>query len=76
LNRAKAYAGLAAACKALGRNAEALRANMSLIIFFDDKARVSVAFREAIELLEAEGRTREAERLRQELNERYGSTEQ
>lgn len=76
LNRANAYAGLAAACKALGRNAEALRANMSLIIFFDDKTRVSVAFREAIELLEAEGRTREAERLRQELNERYGSTEQ
>ncbi len=71
--RAKAYAGLAKACKALQLNAEALRANMSLIIFFDDKALVSEAFREAIALLEAEGRTREAEGLRQELNERYGN---
>lgn len=75
LNRAKAYGGLAAACKALGQNAEALRANMSLIIFFDDKERVTPAFREAIALLTAEGRTREADRLRQELKERYNVTE-
>jgi hypothetical protein len=47
-----------------------------LIIFFDDKDRVSVAFREAIALLEAEGRTREAERLRKECAERYGDATQ
>lgn len=70
--RARAYSGLAAACKSLGLSAEALRANMSLIIFFDDKERVSLAFRDAIAILEAEGRTKEAERLRQELTERYG----
>jgi tetratricopeptide (TPR) repeat protein len=75
LNRAKAYTGLASACKAAGLNAEALRANMSLIIFFDDKERVTKAFQEAIALLDAEGRTREADRLRQELNERYGAAQ-
>jgi hypothetical protein len=48
---------------------------MSLIIFFDDKERVTPAFREAIALLTAEGRTREADRLRQELKERYNVTE-
>ena len=74
--RARGYSGLAAACRALALNAEALRANMSLIIFFDDKDRVTVAFREAIALLEAEGRTREAERLRKECAERYGDATQ
>ena len=48
---------------------------MSLIIFFDDKERVTKAFQEAIALLDAEGRTREADRLRQELNERYGAAQ-
>jgi tetratricopeptide (TPR) repeat protein len=76
LYRAKAYTGLAAACKALGLNAEALRANMSLIIFFEDKDRTPQAFKEAIALLEAEGKTREADRLRQELAERYPTQEQ
>lgn len=74
LLRAKSYSGLAASCKALQLNAEALRANMSLIIFFDDKARVTTAFQEAISLLELEGRKREADALRQELNDRYGVT--
>jgi TolA-binding protein len=76
LNRAKAYVGLAAACKALGLNAEALRANMSLIIFFEDKERTPQAFKEAIALLEAEGKTNEANRLRQEMAERYPAQEQ
>lgn len=71
--RVRAYAGMAKACKAMNLNAEALRANMSLIIFFDDKVRVSEAFRDAIQLLEAEGRTQEASRLRQEFAERYGN---
>jgi hypothetical protein len=71
--RVRAYTGLAKACKAMNLNVEALRANMSLIIFFDDKERVSEAFRDAIEILDAEGRSQEANRLRQEFAERYGN---
>lgn len=71
LARAQAYAGLAAACDALGLRDEALRASMSLIIFYDDKTLVPAAFRAAIANLRAQGRADEAETLRREFAQRY-----
>ena len=56
----------------LGEKDAALRAYMNLIIFYDDPALVPEAFRGAIGLLEAAGRTREAETLRAECRQRYG----
>ena len=73
--RAKATEGLALACAALGRDAEALRADMGLIIFFDDPVLVPAAFRRAIARLEAQGRADEAETLRAELKQRYPDAE-
>lgn len=70
--RGRAYAGLAKAEAQLGAKDAALRAYMNLIIFYDDPALVPEAFRGAIALLEAEGRTREAETLREECRQRYG----
>ncbi len=69
--RAQAYAGIARTCAALGLTKDALRANMSLIIFFEDDTLVPEAYRSAIALLEAEGRTDEASTLRQEFQNRY-----
>lgn len=69
--RAQAYAGLAAACAALGDADGALRANMALIIFFDDEALVPGAFRAAIATLEAQGLEGEAKALREEFAQRY-----
>lgn len=69
--RAQAYAGLAAACAALGDADGALRANMALIIFFDDEALVPGAFRAAIATLEAQGLAGEAKALREEFAQRY-----
>ena len=69
--RAQAYAGLAAACAALGDADGALRANMALIIFFDDEALVPAAFRAAIAALEAQGLEGEAKALRAEFAQRY-----
>lgn len=71
----QAFAGLAEACGQLGESAEALRANMNLIIFYDDPVYVPEAFRRAIALLEAQGRTEEATRLREELAQRYPNQE-
>lgn len=70
--RGRAYALLAKAEAQLGEREAALRAYMNLIIFYDDPAIVPEAFRGAIALLEAEGRTREAETLRAECRQRYG----
>ncbi len=69
--RARAYAGLATACTALKRTDEALRAHMSLIIFFNDPQLVPAAYRGAIEILEAQQRTNEAQTLRAEFKQRY-----
>lgn len=73
LARAQAYAGLAAACDALGLRDEALRANMSLIIFYDDKTLVPAAFRAAIANLRGQGRSDEADTLQKEFAQRYPS---
>ena len=69
--RARAYAGLAAACDALGLREEALRANMSLVIFYEDKDLVPAAFRAAIANLRAQGRPDEAKTLEAEFAQRY-----
>ena len=69
--RARAYAGLAAACDALGLREEALRANMSLIIFYEDKDLVPAAFRAAIANLRAQDRPDEAKTLEAEFAQRY-----
>ena len=70
--RALAAAG-AAACDALGLRDEALRANMSLIIFYDDKTLVPAAFRAAIANLRGQGRSDEADTLQNEFAQRYPS---
>ncbi len=69
--RAQALTGQAVACAALGLQDEALRADMALIIFFDDATQVPAAFRRAIANLEAQGRTNEAKTLRDEFAQRY-----
>lgn len=74
--RGRAYAALGAAEEALGNPQAALKAYMHLIIFYDDPALVPEAFRGAIALLEREGRTREAETLRAECRQRYGTSPQ
>lgn len=70
--RARAFGGLAKAARAQGKLAEALRANMNLIIFFDDPEIVPEAFREAVIILEGQGRADEAGTLREECKTRYG----
>ncbi len=67
----KSYAGKAAACRALGQVDEALRANMSMIIFFDDQEFVPQAYQSAIELLEEKGETQQAATLKAEFAQRY-----
>ncbi len=69
--RARAYAGFATACTVLDRPEEALRAHMSLIIFFDDATLVPAAYRGAIEILQSQQREHEASTLREELKQRY-----
>lgn len=73
--RAEALAGLSQACAALGLRDEALRADMNLIIFYDDPSLVPAAFRRAIANLEAQGRTDEAKALKAELAQRYPQKE-
>ncbi len=73
--RAEALTGLALACGALGQRDDALRADMNLIIFFDDATLVPAAFRRAIANLEAQGRTAEAKTLRAEFAQRYPQQE-
>ncbi len=68
---ARAYAGLAQACATLGAKEEALRANLSVIIFFDDPVLVPAAFRAAIAALREEGRDTEAKSLQDEFAQRY-----
>ena len=69
--RAQAYAGLAEVCQSLGDNEAALRANMCLIIFFDDTELVPKAFRWVIKYLNQAGRGAEAQGLRAEFKQRY-----
>ena len=71
--QAEALTGLAKACAALNLPEEALRADMRLIIFYDDPAIVSAAFDRAISNLNALGRTAEAENLKAEKAQRYPS---
>ncbi len=73
--RAEAFDGLAVACRALDLPEEALRADMNLIIFFDDPTFVPAAFRRAIATLRAQGRNAEAETLQAELTQRYPQEE-
>lgn len=73
--RAKALAGLSRACAVLGLQDEALRADMNLIIFYDDPTLVPEAFRRAIANLEARGRADEAKTLRSEWLQRYPQKE-
>lgn len=73
--RAEALAGLSQACAALGLRDEALRADMNLIIFYDDPTFVPAAFRRAIANLEAQGRTAEAKTLQTEMAQRYPQKE-
>lgn len=71
--RGKAFDGLAQAYLALGDSEQELRADMNLIIFYDDPVLVPAAFRRAIGTLEKLGRTKEAETLRKECEQRYGA---
>lgn len=73
--RAEALAGLSQVCSALHLRDEALRADMNLIIFYDDPTFVPAAFHRAIANLEAQGRTGEAKTLRTELSQRYPQKE-
>ncbi len=68
---ARSYAGLAEATRKLGAVDEALRANMSIIIFFDDANIVPTAYRNAIEILEEKGETQQAASLKVEFAQRY-----
>ncbi len=74
-NKAEAYAGLAQVCREDDPDA-ALRANMNLIIFYDDAALVSDAFRRAIDILSSQGKSADAETLRKEWAARYPETMQ
>ncbi|MEG2414567.1 MAG: tetratricopeptide repeat protein [Kiritimatiellia bacterium] len=69
--QASAYAGLATVYQALNQPDQALRAEMSLIIFFDDPLLVPEAFKHAIARLEAQHRKQEAQTLRSEFKVRY-----
>ena len=72
--RAEATGLLSQACTKLGDSAGALRADMSLIIFYDDEATVVPAFRRAAANLRAAGRKTEAETLVRECLQRYGKS--
>lgn len=74
LIRAQAYAGLATACNALGDLDTALRADMNLIIFFEDQELVPAAFDDALAILEKQGRTQEAQTLKTEKAKRYNTS--
>jgi len=74
--RARAYAGLARNAELKGDLEAAVRYYISVGILFDDKVLVPEALSKAAQLLDKQGRTAEAVKMREELKERYPDSPQ
>jgi len=74
--RARAYAGLARNAELSGDLQSAVRYYISVGILFDDKELVPEALSKAAELLEKQGNQDEAEKMRDELKQRYPDSPQ